>query len=317
MSRLSDGGYVTPKGSKRNIVEDLGMTERWGISQLSPSGDAENSSPFGGTRRRAARHLVVGLLLIADFLIAGVAGADDPADPDSWSIDRHEPVAATEDATTDVIELILDDGSREADVGFGTTTASRFMWLNQFARAPSQAIDLQEISVLFPPGPGMAAGNEVQLAVYFDADGDPSSGAQLLTTFIDEIQAVDGTTFSVYPIDPPLRMTAPGDILIGVINFFVETGVSPPSRPAALDTTASQGRSWVALWIGDPPIDPDLPPDLFFDTIDFLEPGNWMIRGAATPVPIVDVPALGPAGLAVLVLLIAGAGGLLVRRRRG
>ncbi len=268
------------------------------------------------TRRSPALHRFARLLMVAGFLLAGVAGADDPADRDSWSVDHHAPVDA-ERAHTTGVELILDDGSREADIGFGVTEASQFLWLNQFDRPPSLAIDLQEIQVLFPPGPEMAVGNEVQLVVYFDADGDPNAGAQLLTSFIDEVQVVDGTTFSTYLLDPPVRVTEPGDILIGVVNRFVESGVSPPSRPAALDTTTSQGRSWVALWVDDPPDEPELPPDLFLDTIDFLEPGNWLIRASATAVPIVEVPALGPAGLAVLAMLIALAGGLLVRRRAG
>ncbi len=280
------------------------MTERW------------------NTRRRAALHLWAVLLLIAgtagaadptDALGPGGA-APDPADPASWSIERHPSIPAAE-VPTSVVELILDDGSREADVGFGTTEAFQFLWLNQFPRAPSQAIDLNEIQVLFPPGPDVTAGNDVQLVVYLDPDSDPTNGAELLFHFIDEIQVVDGTTFSVYPIDPPLRIDGPGDVLIGVVNRWVESGVSPPSRPAALDTTTSQGRSWVALWTGDPPPDPELPPDLFLDTIDFLEPGNWMIRGSATRTPIVDVPALGPAGLGLLAGLIALAGGWLVGRR--
>ncbi len=280
--------------------------------------------------RRTAWHLFAALLLIAGAGAAGAAGAadptdaldpgdaaPDPTDPASWSIDRHTPVGALDEIRAHGVDLILDDGSREADIGFGAAQAFQFMWLNQFSRPPSLAIDLQEIQVLFPPGPDMAAGNEVQLVVYFDADGDPSAGAELLLQFTDEIQAVDGATFSVYQLDPPVRVTEPGDVLIGVVNRWVESGVSPPSRPAALDTTASQGRSWVALWNLDPPLpDPDLPPDLFLDTIDFLEPGNWMIRGYATRAPIVDVPALGPAGLAMLAVVLALAGGWLLRRRR-
>ncbi len=261
------------------------------------------------TRRWTAWHLWAGILLTA-----GTAGAADPADPASWSIDRHASIPAAE-LHDSAVELILDDGSREADIGFGDTAAFQFLWLNQFSRPPSLAIDLDEIQVLFPPGPDMAVGNAIQLIVYFDRDGNPSAGAQLLFHSTDEIQAVDGTTFSVYPLDPPVRITEPGDVLIGVVNRWVESGVSPPSRPAALDTTVSQGRSWVALWTDGPPPEPELPPDLFFATIDFLQPGNWMIRGSATPAPIVDVPALGPAGLALLAAVLALAGAWLVHRR--
>ncbi len=281
-------------------------------------------------RRRAACHLLAALLLFiagapGAFGAGGIAGASadgesprepvDPLDPDSWSIEHYPSIEVESETRASDVELILDDGSREADVGFGTTEAFQFLWLNQFDRPPSQPIDLREISVLFPPGPGMMVDNDVQLVVYFDPDGDPTNGAELLLAFDDVIQAVDGTTFSVYPIDPPVSIIEPGDVLIGVVNRFVESGVSPPSRPAALDTTTSQGRSWFALWIDDPPPMPELPPDLILDTIDVIEPGNWMIRGFATPGPIVDVPALSPVGLGLLALAIGLAGGWLVRRR--
>ena len=257
-----------------------------------------------------------GLFLNFVFLAAAAAAAPiDPADIDNWSVaPLTSSVAADRAPGQQPVELILDDGSREADVGLSDVAAFQFLWFNQFER-PFPGIDLEEIQVLFPPGPEIVPGAEIQLVVYFDADRDPSNGAELLTAFDDVIQVVDGTTFSVYPVDPPLRVIEEGDILIGVVNRFVESGVSPPSRPAALDTTTDQGRSWVALWTGDPPSVPDLPPDLFLSTIDFLEPGNWMIRGSGTPVPVVTIPTLGRIGLTVLVLFVGLVGAIVVRRR--
>ncbi len=315
MGALKHNRLAPPLMNRPNL-EDLGMTVCRSI------------------RRRAASPRLIGLLLLVGLLLAGTASADSapgvqgsargglsdgsapiPSDPDSWSIDHHAPVHSV-DMRSGAVELILDDGSREADVGFGDTEAFQFLWFNQFERPPSLAIDLMEIQVLFPPGPEMAPGNAIQLVVYVDPDGDPSNGAELRAAFDDEIQVVDGVSFSVYPLPEPVRIVGAGDVLIGVVNRFVDNGVSPPSRPAALDTTTSQGRSWVALWTDVPPDDPELPPDLFLDTVDFLEPGNWMIRGFATTVPIVDVPALGPVGLAALATLIALAGGLSLRRRR-
>ena len=50
-------------------------------------------------------------------------------------------------------------------------------------------------------------------------------------------------------------------------------------RPST--TTASQRRSWVGIYAGDPPDPPTLPPDADWGTIDSMGfAGNWMIRGS-------------------------------------
>ncbi|MCP3963021.1 MAG: IPTL-CTERM sorting domain-containing protein [bacterium] len=256
--------------------------------------------------------------LFAVLLLAPAAGADppDPGETGNWAVETLAAPVEAFRAGDPEIELILDDGSREADIGFTDVTAFQFLWFNRFD-PPFPGIDLREIQVLFPPGPDVAPGGAVQLVVYRDDDGDPSNGAELLLAFDDVIQVVDGTSFSVYPVDPPLRLLGGGDILIGVVNRYVNSGVSPPSRPAALDTTTSEGRSWVALWADDPPPMPELPPDLFLDTIDFLEPGNWLIRASGTEVPITAVPTLSRLGLAALALFVALAGAWVLARRTG
>ncbi len=280
------------------------------------------------TERTGVDQWLVWSLFAGLTLTAGSVLGADPGGPDSWSIDRHPAVEAVGGARAPDATLILDDGSREADIGFGSTAALQFLWFNRFARpTPTLAFDLQEIQVLFPPGPEMAVGNAIQLVVYVDSDddGDLNTGVQLVSAFNDTIQSVDGTTFSVYTVNPPVRVAAPGDILVGVVNRFVTSGVSPPSRPAALDTTTSQVRSWVAQWTGDPPASPNLPPDFLFGTIDFLEPGNWMIRAVGEDVPIVPpppvtttpvaAPTLSGIGLVLLASLVALLGAVFLRRR--
>jgi hypothetical protein len=218
------------------------------------------------------------------------------------------------------VQLVLDDDAAEGTVGVSDAGGAReFLWFNRFT-PPGGAFDLEEVWVLFPPDVNMAVGDVVQIAVYLDPDGDPTNGANLLATFDETIQVLDGSTFSIYPLAPAVPILAPGDVLIGVVPRFIESG-DPAMAPAAVDTTASQQRSWIAIWTGDPPDPPVLPPDSLIDTIDNVAPaaaGNWMIRGFGVPAQaVVEIPALGGIGLLALALTL-GAGGLVaLRRRRG
>lgn len=211
------------------------------------------------------------------------------------------------------VQLILDDDQAEGN--FGVTiggTAMEFMWFNSF-RLPSFQFELHEIWVLFPAGDNMAVGNEIELVVYLDRDGDPSTGADYITSFTEMIQTVDGNTFSVYELNPPLFFDDPGDILVGVVDRFVESGVTSATLPAAIDTTASQGQSWFAVWGGDPAQPPVLPADMMFDVIDTFQPGNWMIRAFGQQIPIA-IPVLQPLGTVILILMMVFAGVFLSRR---
>lgn len=218
------------------------------------------------------------------------------------------------DAGTFPVQLVLDDDSAEGSFGVGAPNAQQFMWLNQFDRAGFAAFSLEEVWVLFPAGPEIAVGESVEIAVYLDPDSDPSTGAELLLSFDATIQAADGDSFSIYPLPQPLVISEAGDVLIGVVNRYVTSGVTPETRPAALDATASQGRSWIGVWSSDPPADLTLPADVIFEPIDGSVPGNWMIRGFGTEAPPVVVPTLNTLGLIGLALLLA-VSGLWVGRR--
>lgn len=214
------------------------------------------------------------------------------------------------------IQLVLDDGTQDAT--FGATDgagAQQFLWFQRFA-SPGP-FDLREVHVLFPGGVGIVPGAAVQLAVFHDPNGDPTDGADLLATLDATIQAADDGTFSVYPLAPAVGVPAGGDVLIGVVNRFVTSGVSPPSSPASLDTTAPQGRSWFAIWTGDPPDPPQLPADVLTTQIDPFLAGNWMIRGFGTESAAVEIPTLGGAGLALLAALLTLAATGCLRRARG
>ncbi len=212
------------------------------------------------------------------------------------------------------IQMVLDDDAPEGVFGVGFVNAQQFLWFNRFANPGP--FTLEEIWVLFPAGPNMAVGDEVQIAVYLDPDGDPSNGADLLATVTESVQTINGNTFSVYPLAAPITIFDSGDILVGVVDRFVESGVTTPTAPAAMDTTSSQGRSWLAVWTGDPPDPPVLPSDGILSLVDVYQPGNWMIRAFGSTEQIPAVPAADRRGLTLLILLISAAGWLVARSLR-
>lgn len=212
------------------------------------------------------------------------------------------------------VQLMVDDDSADGVFGVGVPTASQFLWFNRFSPGLLVPLRLDEVWVLFPPGANMTVGAPVEIVIWHDPDGDPTTGADLLLSFDDTIQAVDGDTFSVYPLTPGLEILAPGDILIGVVNRFVTTGVTPTTRPAAIDTGASQGRSWLAVWSGDPPSPPLLPSDGLLEPVDGFVPGNWMIRAFGERILGPAIPTLDPLALAALAAALAAAGALILRR---
>lgn len=211
------------------------------------------------------------------------------------------------------VQLVVDDDAAEGAFGVAAGQAARqFLWFNRFGPVPT--FTLSEVWVLFPVD--APVGGAVQIAVFEDGDGDPTTGATLRAAFDATVQAADGNTFSVYPLPAPLLATSGADLLIGVVPRFVVSGQTPPLLPAALDTTASAGRSWFATWSADPPDPPALPGDQLTAPVDGYQPGNWMIRGFGTYPTAQEIPALGARGFALLAGLLALAGFVQLRRRR-
>lgn len=250
---------------------------------------------------------------LASVLAAGLA-VGHPL----WSFRELDPVPG--DAAPDLpglgvfeLQLVLDDGSAEGAFGAAGAAARQFLWFQRSSPAADD-FDLEEIWVLFPEDPEIAPGAAIQLVAYQDVDGDPTDGAALLLALDEVVQAADGSTFSIYSLPAAVEFRGGGDLLIGVVNRFVVSGQTPVTQPAALDSTSSQGRSWVATWSGDPPDPPVLPPDGSLFLIDDLQPGNWMVRGFGTPMPVVSVPVLSAWGVASLILLIGCVGAWALRR---
>jgi hypothetical protein len=196
------------------------------------------------------------------------------------------------------VSLVLDDGSLDNSIGVvDETSAYQFIWLNRFTPAPADfPFTLEEIQVMFYENEtgtlNVNVGDEIELAVYQDADGDPSNGAALLATVSGTVQAVNGSAWSVYNLSSPVAIAGPGDVLIGVINRYVMDGVTAKSYPANIDTAAPQSRSWIGWWSTTPPDSPQLPPDVYFESVTgTANDGNWLVRGYgqtgadATPSP--------------------------------
>lgn len=261
--------------------------------------------------RRFLRWLLTVSILAAAVVLAAPAAADEL----EWIFDSTEAIDLTNPPLPPYpVQLILDDDTPDGVFGVGAQSAQQFLWFNRFSNPGPFRLD--EIWVLFPAGANMAVGDEIQLVVYLDPDGDPSNGADLLATVTETIQVVDGNTFSVYTLASPLTILGSGDILVGVVDRFVESGVTSPTTPASMDTTASQGRSWLAVWTGDPPDPPLLPPDGVYTPVDVFQPGNWMIRAFGSTQQLPAVPAVDWRGIVLLVLLISLAGWVAARGLR-
>jgi len=173
------------------------------------------------------------------------------------------------------IELILDDGSAENNIGIGDTW--EFIFLNQFTPgAGAFPFTLDEIQVYFDDT--VNAGDEIILAVYENTSSseDPAVGANLLASFPETVQTT--SSWNNYTLPGGVLLSGPGDVLIGVVALEVP---GTEYHPAAIDQTTSQERSWAGWWLtSPPPTDLALPPDNVWGLMDgFGFPGNFLIRG--------------------------------------
>ncbi len=174
------------------------------------------------------------------------------------------------------VELILDDGSRENGVGIGGT--KEFIWVNRFT-PPADAFpfNLDQVQIYFTADDMVAVGHDIRIVVYENIAGnsDPAVGSNFLYSFDTTVQALG--TWNMFDLPEPVELNGPGDVIVGVIGLEVP-GTS--YWPAALDETATQGRSWAGWWVATPPpVPPTLPPDEDWTLIDAYFPGNWMVRG--------------------------------------
>ena len=174
------------------------------------------------------------------------------------------------------VELILDDGTVDNNIGIGGTL--EFIWVNRFTPDPdSFPFNLDQIQVYFDSTGLGLVGDDIRLVVYENVTGnnDPAVGANFLYSWDTTIQVLD--TWNTYDLPEPVELNGPGDVIVGVIGLEVP-GTS--YWPAAIDQTATQARSWAGWWLASPPpTPPTLPPDDSWTLIDAYFPGNWMVRG--------------------------------------
>lgn len=296
-------------------MREMGLDGTWDGVMDARGSDAVQTAKgiWRGDRRRRG---VTALALCGGLL--GLAAAA-PAAADEYRFElragAHAPASLPPLPTLGEfpVQLVLDDDGAEGAFGvLGGQTARQFLWFERFGPVPT--FDLDEIWVLFPIDAPL--GGAVQIVVFEDGDGDPTTGATLRLAFDATVQAADGDTFSIYPLPAPLLATSGSELLIGVVPRFIVSGQTPPLLPAALDSTASAGRSWFATWVADPPDPPSLPSDQVTLLVDGFQPGNWMIRGFGTRPSAVEIPALADWGVAALGGLLALVGFVLLRRRR-
>jgi subtilisin-like proprotein convertase family protein len=203
----------------------------------------------------------------------------------AWTIGEEQ---AAPDAP---VSFVVDDGVGENAIGL--TNGGQFLWLNRFTPAaaffPIQ-INQVQVNFSYPGGStGVNVGELVDIYLYEDADGNPANGATFVASLLNQtVQAVDGTTWSVYNFGAPVTFNGPGDILIAVVNRTA--GIAAGTFPAVLDQTASQQRSWAGF--GAVPANPPVLPPPTFGTIDsFGFPGNWLVRGFGET----NAPCIAPA----------------------
>ncbi len=138
----------------------------------------------------------------------------------SAGLGTRQPVVAWDPAPPgDPVELVLDDGTREDRYGI----LENFFIFNQFT--PTEyPLEIDEVQVLFPPD---KEGGSYDILLYEDADGDPATGATL-RLWLEDLPVTEPDRFLVVPIDPPVRFSGPGDILLAAA-YFSGGGLGQPS----------------------------------------------------------------------------------------
>lgn len=242
--------------------------------------------------KNLASFLSGSLICLALAILPGMAAGLDTADsmtsglfirqasltaafPDASGSGNPSKQDPPQNALLDAVDLVLDDGTNENNIGVGGTR--ELLWLNRFTPDPASfPFTLNQIQVYFETEGLVNIGDDIQLIVYENTSGntDPAVGSNWLASFPETVTALD--TWSVYNLSVPVQFNGPGDVLIGVIGMEVP-GTS--YWPAGIDQTTTQQRSWAGWWETSPPPDPPTLPATNWVLIDNYFPGNWMIRG--------------------------------------
>lgn len=152
-----------------------------------------------------------------------------------------------------------------------TSVADQYLVANRLTPLPGDyPFLLRSVQIAFFP---QHAGTAIRLAVYADADADWANGATLLTTLdttvLNNGDALATATWSVYELPAPIRVTGPGDLLVGFVVLPPLTTFDWP-----LDPNGS-GRTMMAYWTTTVPNPPFLPSYDFF-----AQPSTALIRAS-------------------------------------
>ena len=246
------------------------------------------------------------------------APSTNPSRPVALTLDANnisDTTAPAPQAPEGAVSLVLDDGSRDNDIGLGGTI--EMLWVNRFTPNPADfPFQITEVQVYFSSVGLVNVGDDIVLIFYENTSGnaDPAVGSNYLFSYPTTVQAVDA--WNVYTLPAPVVFNGPGgDVLIGAI------GMETPGTsywPASMDQTVTQARSWAGWWnASPPPVPPILPPNNW-TLIDAYFPGNWMVRGYGDTISA-DVPWLSetptsgtvPAGESVNVAVTFDSAGLI------
>ena len=265
---------------------------------------------YFATTRLVISKLHLTLLALTITLLGVTAGAAQAQYISSQNSSRAGEAAAyavnAEQQSDADQTLQLDDGSAENAVGFnddtnndGTADQSLgALYFNRFTPPPGDfPLELHDVQIQFGTldedgniaDGGLSAGDVIDIYVWSDADGDPTTGATIEAVLTDQTLGAIDATFQTFAFPSAVQINSPSDVLIGFVN---RTLPSAATFPAAIDQTATQGRSWITAYAnnaGDnvpPGNPPNLPADGDNDLFAVIDDanaelaGNWMIRGS-------------------------------------
>ncbi len=167
------------------------------------------------------------------------------------------------------VDLVVDDGHWN----YGFTFSISAIVLNRFTPAAEDfPFQLRTIRVFTDATSELP----VRLAVYSDADGDPSNGATLEASYDVSVRTDAPFGWVAIDLTDPVTLRGPGDVLVAVVSL------KPERHFFFFDGAPKAGRTW---WGGDTTDAPN-PPVLSGVTLTpFAHPHvvggyNLMVRGS-------------------------------------
>jgi len=211
---------------------------------------------YFATTRVVISKLHLTLLALTIALLGVTAGAAQAQDISSQTPSRVGEVAsyavkAGKSANADQV-LQLDDGSAENAIGFnddtnndGTSDQSLgALYFNRFTPPPGDfPLELHDVQIQFgvldengdPDPGGLSAGDVIDIYVWSDADGDPTTGATIEAVLTGQALGAVDATFQTFAFPSAVRINSPGNVLIGSTGrwpskvFYPALLISPES----------------------------------------------------------------------------------------